>query len=121
MKAFVAQIESTKKTGTVVLPEQLPPDLLDAWMTRSGDVSTLNFYSHGAPIVMVCSGDAGGCRDRAPDFEEVRTERVDDEDVVVLLGRSDDPAGDDPLPHELRTFWSDIEFTTADPPWLRTS
>ncbi len=119
-ETFVEQVQANKDTGLVVLPESRPPDLTDAWVTRLENFSSVNFYSRNTPVVMVCTGDAGQCRSTYPDAAEMRTDRVDGRDVVVLLGRTDDPdAPDVPLPADLDDFWSEVELTADEPEWLR--
>lgn len=116
---FAEQVQADQGTGQVVLPGSRPPELMDAWVTRLEDASAVSFYSGNTPIVMVCTGDAGQCRSTYPDAAGVRAEQVDGRDVVVLLGRSDDPeAADVPLPAELDDFWSGVELTADEPEWL---
>lgn len=52
---------------------------------------------------------------RAP---ELRTDRVDGRDVVVLGSRTDNPASPDvALPADLDDFWSEVELTVDEPEW----
>ena len=117
--AFVDAVRAGQSSTTVVLPERLPPDLLDAWALQSGDVSTLNFYSRNEPVVLVCTGDADTCRKANIGSPEIRTESVDGADVVLLLGRRDDPGAPEPrLSAELADFWSQVDLGVTDPDWL---
>ena len=116
---FADQIRAAQEESSVVLPEQLPPDLLDAWVSQSGDTSSVSFYSTNAPVVQVCSGDAEKCRALNPHAAEVRSDRIDGRETVLLLGRRDDPDAPDPqLPDELAQFWSSVDLVSTDPSWL---
>ena len=63
---FADQLRTARDAGSVAVPERLPRDLTDAWVTTADDTTSVSFYSTNAPVVTVCSGDAERCRSQNP-------------------------------------------------------
>jgi len=101
---------------TMVLPSELPPGFQTVHPRTINDQPALGFYSENQPIVTICTGDVGKCRQLSPTDTVLREGAEADQRYVVLVSSSDGPRQS--MEQRLTDFWRTTPLTTGRPEWL---